>query len=299
MRARIWAIFLGGALSCVAVACGDSESDGAGDKDEFVAQLCAELAPCCEAAGRPADGAQCRAFYGAFASASSYDPVAAEACLNEVRAMSDRCDTSSFSPSCNQVFASGGGSKKPGEACDDDSDCAPPEAGRVECVSDFVDGASVQQCQVRLVGQAGSTPCVGTIDGNVTSYFGADEGIPPTGYTCDLADGLSCNSQTGACESLAAVGEPCSSGLYRCVSSAYCSFPDSICTARVALGDACTDDDQCAESAYCEPSGSTCASRRPKGEACTSNAECESNDCTNQKCAVGNDLGLALVCGSL
>jgi hypothetical protein len=296
MRAAIWAMFLGGALSSVAVGCGD-DSDGAGDKEHFISQLCAEYAGCCEAAGRPSDGAQCRAFYGAFVSAASYDQAAADACLEELRAEPDICDNGSAStPSCSRVFSSARGTKKPGEPCEDDDDCAAAEAGRVECVSSFSAGASVQQCQVRLPGQAGSSPCVGTVDGNITYYSGTDDTIPPTGYLCDRADGISCNGQTGACESLAAVGEPCSGS--QCVPSAYCDFMEGVCKQQLELGAACTDDEECMEDAYCATSGKTCAARAATGAACTTNAECASDRCTNQKCAVEENLSLTFLCGT-
>ena len=145
---------------------------------------------------------------------------------------------------------------------------------------------------------AGSSPCVGTVDGNVTSFFGTDDGVPTTGYLCDVADGIACDSETNACELLAQVGETCNSSFYRCVPSAYCAFTTGTCEARLALGEGCTSNDECAVAAYCEPTSSTCASRRANGAVCASNSECESDDCTNQKCAAENDFGLALLCGS-
>src|SRR5688572_15688470 len=116
------------AMVLAAVGCGDSDAD---NKDEFIEQLCAEFSDCCKAAGRPSDGAQCRAFYGAFVPAAGYDPVAAQSCLDEVRARTDSCDTSSASaPTCGKVFAAAsGGTKQPGEACEDDDECAAPETG--------------------------------------------------------------------------------------------------------------------------------------------------------------------------
>jgi hypothetical protein len=296
MRARIATVWLLGAAAWATVACSD-DSSSAGNKDQFIAQLCDEYMGCCKSAGRPSDGAQCRAFYGAFAPATGYDAALGQACLDEVRARKDECDTSSDSaPSCRKVFASASrGSAQPGEACEDDSDCAAPAEGEVQCESDFVDGTTIQQCQVQLTGTAGSTPCLGTVDGNVTIYSGSADGIPKSGYLCRVADGLSC--QTGACKKMPEVGEACTGGSYACVPSAYCDFAASMCKARVAVGAACTDDDECAAAAYCEPTGSTCAARRALGESCSMNAECQSSSCTNQKCASDNDFALALLCG--
>lgn len=296
MRAAITAGVFGMVLA--AIGCGDSEAD---TKDEFIAQLCAEFADCCVAVGRPGDGAQCRAFYGAFLSSTSgYDQAAADACLDEFRALgSGKCDSASRStPSCNKVFVSSGGTAKPGEACEDDSDCAPPAAGEVECVSNFVGDATVQQCQVRLPGTEGSAPCVGTVEGNLTVSVGGGDDIPAQGYLCDVADGLSCDSQSGACQALGEVGEACSGGQYACVPSAYCDFTDRMCKASLAVGAACQGFDECVEGASCDTTTGTCVALLAAGEACSSYSDCASGNCVNQKCEASDDLGLVLLCGS-
>lgn len=308
MRAQIAAVFLGGVLVWGAAGCGGTESKGSGkgpttlqpvgNQDEFIAQLCDEYMPCCEAAGRPSTGAQCRAFYAAFAPTSGYDRIAAGACLDEIRAADDQCDMSSTdSPSCNQVFVSSG-TKRAGEACDQDSDCALPEAGQVTCRDGYANGASIRQCQVRLEGQAGSAPCLGTREGNVTYFSGNNEGVPLSGYVCDVGDGLACDSATGACQRLPMGGEACLAGQYQCEVAAYCSFPESICKRRSALGAICTSADECSLGAYCDLTSSTCKASRGAGEACASSDECSSHDCTNQKCGPDSDLALVLLCGT-
>ena len=296
MSLRVAIVCLLGAVASSVVGCSSSDSS-AGNKDQFIRQLCEEYSPCCKMAGRPSDGAQCRAFYGAFAPSTGYDPAVGEACLKEVRARKDVCDTSNdAAPSCGKVFGSANrGTAKPGEACEDDEDCAAPADGEVQCESDFSNGATVSQCQVRLTGVEGSTPCLGTVDGNVTIYSGSADGTPPSGYLCHVADGLSC--QSGACKKMPEVGESCTGGTYACVPSAYCDFAAKMCKARVAVGEACADDDECVASAYCETAGKTCTARHAVGEACTLNAECQSDSCTNQKCGSGNDFALALLCG--
>jgi hypothetical protein len=314
MRPCFTAILIGAVLALLGVGCGKSESNGSSGSsgssnsnssgspktsEQFVAQLCAEFTDCCKAAGRPSDGAQCRVFFGAFASASNYDEVAAGPCLDEVRAAGDqKCKSSSMNtPSCSKVFA-GGGTKQPGEACQDSSECAPAASGSVDCVSDAAGDATVQQCQLRLPGKAGSSPCVGTVDGNITFSSGNGDGIALMGYLCDVADGLTCDDQTNACEAIGATGQPCTNGLRQCVSSAYCSFDDFICKDRVALGSACESDDACQVGTYCEAGGDTCAAQSAPGLACATNAECLSDNCTNQTCGPSDDLGLALLCGT-
>jgi hypothetical protein len=287
---------VGIALALTVVSCGKSGGSAAGNKDQFISQLCAEFSDCCKAAGRPSDGAQCRAFYGAFAPATGYDQSAATACLDEVRATGgNKCEEiSGNTPSCNKVFQSSG-TKKPGETCETDSDCAPPDAGEATCVSNYVNGATIQQCQTQLVGKVGSSPCVATIDGN-TSFSSNGEQIPASGYTCSLADGLACDDASQACTALGAVGEPCASGFYECVSGAYCAL--GTCKPRVALGSPCTTDRDCVEGAACSSGGDTCVALRGAGEACTTSTECASRNCTNQKCAALNDLALTFLCGT-
>jgi hypothetical protein len=165
-------------------------------------------------------------------------------------------------------------------------------------VSKFSGDATTRQCQVRAPGVAGSSPCVGTVDGNATFSSGSSEEVPTMGYLCDLADGVACDSQTGACKALAAAGEACSGGLFQCVTSAYCDFGAGMCKDRQAVGAACETDDECQAGAYCAPADQTCAARRASGEACATNAECESENCTNLKCGSDDNLALAFLCGS-
>lgn len=295
MRAGIAAGLFGLVLS--AAACGGDDS-GAGNQDEFISQVCAEFAGCCQTAGLRADGAQCRALYGASGSAGGYDQAAATACLQEVRALGEsKCDfVASATPSCSRVFAAGGRAQ-PGEACEDEGDCAPSSEGQVTCASDFVNDATVRQCQVRLPGVVGSTPCVGTVQGSITFSLGND-GLPPKGYLCDTADGLLCDSQSGACRALGALGETCSGGSYSCILSAYCDLASGTCKARAALGAACQVDAECQDAAYCEPSSKICAAQRAPGATCALDSECDYGNCTNQKCGPSDDLALVFLCGS-
>lgn len=298
MRA-ITSLLFRGAMGLWLLAAGCSSDSDAGNKDQFIAKLCAEYTPCCAAAGRPSDGAQCRAFYGAFAPSTGYDQDAASTCLADIHALGDKkCESGGLdAPSCDKVFASSGGSKKPGEACEQDRDCQKPAEGQAQCRSDFTNGATVQQCQVQMVGKAGSSPCLGTIDGSFTYYStSSTDGIVPSGYTCNVADGVSCDSMSGACKALGMVGDACSGSQYECVTSAYCSFADRKCTTRVAAGGMCDSSDSCEKGAYC--ASGTCKTQLAVGDACTSSQECASSDCINGKCGSNNDLTLTFLCGT-
>lgn len=296
MRASITAVVFRAALAFgfAATACGGDDS--AGNKDQFIAKLCAEYMPCCQAAGRPSDGAQCRAFYSAFVSSAGYDANAASACLDEFRAAGDKkCSGDPDTPSCSKVFARNTGTTKPGDACEQDSDCAPADSGKVVCEHAFINSASVQQCQVQMVGKAGSTPCIATIEGSSSFSAGGDT-LPASGYTCDTADGLACDDESGACVALPQIGEMCLSGFYPCVTDAYCSA--GTCKGKSEAGFACDSSSACVEGTYCDTEKQLCAASLATGAACTSSTQCASNDCTNGKCSAGNDFSLTLLCGS-
>jgi hypothetical protein len=297
MRTPVAIIFFCAVVSCVVAGCGDDNE--AGNRDEFISQICAEYADCCAAAGLPADGSQCRAFYSAFAPSSGYDQAAGQACLDEVRLLPDKCANGALNTSsCEKVFAGSAGTSKPGEPCEDNRDCAPSDKGEIECVRHIGSGATVSQCEERLRGEQGSAPCLGTVEGNITSFSGGPAEPVPSGYLCHVADGLACDSQTGACQPLPKVGEPCGSGFSRCLPTAYCAFSDNTCQARLALGETCAQDEECQKGAYCAPASKSCETQLAVGDACTTNAECGSDACSNGKCAGSNDFGLVLLCGS-
>jgi hypothetical protein len=143
---------------------------GKSDAEKFADSYCAEIAKCCGQAGLPADGKVCHQ-WAAFAEAGgSYNASAGNACLAEIKtevsAGTFCADQSSSGPSqCDSVYGtSSNGSKKPGETCDFDSDCASSSLGAVACASLYVNGAFIDKCQVRIPGKAGDA-CIGTQDG--------------------------------------------------------------------------------------------------------------------------------------
>ena len=298
------------AMFSMAAACSSGDSGGsvAASSNSFVEQLCAEYAPCCAAAGKPADGAQCRAFYGAFTAGATYDPAAGSKCLEEIRAHKSSptfCQdgmSSRNAPSCAKAFGDGKvGTAKPGETCGEDDDCAPSSEGEVECRSDYKDGTTIKKCQVQVVGKAGDSPCLGTVDGNVTSYVGSSMSEMPTkGYLCNVADGLRCDSATAACQKIPKVGEPCTTaGSYGCTKDAYCDATGSkVCIARKTAGQACElYRDQCADGTYCHETTKVCTTSLADGTACAKSVECLSESCVNGKCEPRGDFSTALLCG--
>ncbi|MGZ3418230.1 MAG: hypothetical protein ACXVEF_19405 [Polyangiales bacterium] len=287
-------------LVSLVIGCSSSSSSGS---SSFVSNYCDAFAPCCAKAGRPSDGSQCRAFIGAFTSSSSFNQAAADKCIADINAAKnnpDFCTSGSSTPSCSNVFksTSSGGSKAPGETCDSDSDCAPSPEGTANCGSIFKSGMTIKKCQIVIVGKAGDSPCVSTIDGNITYFSGSSTSmdVPPKGYSCNKASGLRCDSTTEKCVALAKEGESCTSS-DACSQDLYCpSGTDSKCTARKAAGQPCTFD-ECVKTAFCDSSATkTCVAKTPTGGACTTSTACEGGSCVNGKCG-SNDLGLAFLCG--
>jgi hypothetical protein len=301
------AAFLVISVFSAAAACSSGDSGGsvAADSSSFISQLCAEYMPCCAKAGKPSDGAQCRAFYSAFTGSATYDAAAGSKCLEEVRAQKGSasfCDEGISAPSCEKAFGSNTGTKKPGEACSEDEECAPSAEGKVECASLFVGGSQIKKCQVQVTGKLGDTPCAGTVDGNTTSFSGSGTAtdIPPKGYLCYVKDGLRCDSKTGACAAIAKVGEACEGfGSYLCTKDAYCDTTAKKCVARKAVGAACTgfSSEQCVEGAYCDSTTKACVASLAVGAPCKSSNECASGSCVNSACAAGGDLTTAFLCG--
>jgi hypothetical protein len=251
----------------------------------------------------------CQAFVNEAASKGTYNPTAGQACINALQAASKSStfctDFGGNLPQCNNVFGPTGGGAGPGQPCNTSSDCAKASGGSAICYSQttFVDGGSTSTstCVQTQKGTAGQGPCVGTVQGN-TTYFALGSGTPPgMGYTCDVATGVYCNSNTQKCTALGTTGQMCN-GDEQCVASDYCPFggPNgSTCQPRIAVGSACTNNgsNSCVPDAYCDQSSSTCKAQLASGSACMTSQECQSGICNNSKCTGSSNLGLALLCG--
>jgi hypothetical protein len=297
----------GGVGMGAGLSCGGGGA-GAATSSDFVASFCALATTCCRTVNPSSDGSQCRAFYGAFASAQRYSPGAGEACLTELRAASGRSDfcpgITTNAPSCQGVFANGGGgggSRKPGEECSADGDCATSSEGRVRCQSLYVMSAVMKRCQLQVKGKEGDNPCVGTVDGSTTSYFSSNRTeIPTRGFLCYVSDGIRCDSTSGACVKIHQVGEACSGGSNECVKTAYCDTVQRKCAERKPAGSPCTSTTQCTQDASCDLVAKTCVALLADGAACTQSGQCKSRDCVNGRCDPSGtgDFALAIICGT-
>jgi len=289
------------AAACSSGSAGSPGGSAAGDRNSFIRQVCDAYMPCCTKAGKSADPSKCVGFYTAFTSGAQYDAAAANKCLDELRAQSGSptyCDNMSGStPSCQRVFGGAAGTAKPGETCNEDDDCAPSTEGEVECARASSGGATIKKCQVQITGKLGDTPCVGTRDGNVTSYSGSMTDVAPKGYICYVKDGLRCDSTTKACKAIPKLGEACESfGSNSCTTDAYCDSTTKLCVARKAVGQACdTFRDDCVETAYCHDTTKVCTAAIADGGACKTSQECASRNCTNGKCEANGSVDF--LCG--
>ncbi len=297
-------------------ACSDDPASGSASPDggainsgspissssEFISKLCAEFSGCCKAAGLPTDGASCRAVYSAFSPKSGYDGKAAGNCIAQLKKAGDTIcglEFDTVAPSCNLAYASPG-TKKPGETCSDNDDCAPSPMGKVECATQSTGGETIQKCQVTLRGKLGSDPCVGSVEGNLTWNRQPEGDIPAVGYLCYRSDALTCSSDTNTCVALLKVGESCKGFAFeeRCVDGAFCDGAAQ-CAMKGGLRAPCRNDEECIDTHYCGVD-ETCAARSKTGAACTEDSQCLSDSCVNRACESNNsdEFGLVFLCGS-
>ncbi len=265
----------------------------AGTAAEFAAQYCQILEPCCADAGLSTSGSQCRSQIVGAAASLGFSPVAGHACLDAMLAASKSgsfcTDFLGVTPQCEYLF--GGQAVAPGEPCTNDSECARAASGSALC---FTTGTCVQT----QTGAAGQGPCVATAFRGATASVQWSGQPPVTGYTCDVADGVSCNPVTHECTALAATGHPCQAD-WGCVTSDYCA--SGSCQPRVAVGAACGNaSGECVDTAYCDFFSSwICKPMLPNGSACTGASMCQSSYCNdNAKCASNSTIPLAMTCGT-
>ncbi|MGD0529258.1 MAG: hypothetical protein ABSE49_29230 [Polyangiaceae bacterium] len=297
----------------VGVAC-SSSSGGSGqgpaaNGGDFATDFCNLIEPCCAQAGLSTSGTLCLAFAGEAAASGSYDATAGQACIAGMQAESGTpalcMNLGNDIPACSQVYATKGGSTPPGGTCMQDSDCAIASGGGATCFDDFTfdDGGSTQTetCIQTMVGSAGDGPCIGTVEGAVTTYSWGGTGAPPTtAYTCDNASDLTCDATTQKCLALGDTGATCTSDS-DCVTTDYCNFDTATaaCAPRFADGAACGEDSTgCVTTDYCDTTSATCKPLLAAGTACSTSQQCASTECVNGSCGAANNLGLQLLCGT-
>jgi hypothetical protein len=308
-RRTLWTTF----AASIVIACsgGSGGGGGASTPSSFSQQICQLYASnCCVKAGKSSDPAQCTAFYDAFTKNQQYNGAQGQACIDALNAKASTpefCANGLDEPACQGVFTapgSAGGTRQPGDTCTEDSDCAPATEGKVECETHFDNkGGETRTCQVQIPGKEGDTPCLGTKDGNLTSFSSSgDQTTPPRGFICDVASGVYCDSTSHACKKIGDVGADCSNGgQYACVKAAYCDFTSHTCVARIPVGGDCgssTSSSSCADKSYCDQTTKKCTAGLPEGSPCESSQQCESGTCVNKACGKSSsgDFSTALLC---
>ena len=296
----------------LAAACSSSNGGSSADAQGFAQQYCALIAPCCADAGLSTNGSQCEALISALTATSTYNATAGAACITAERQASASpgfcAGAGSSAAVCEQVFSAAGtsgGTKQPGEACTTDADCAPAAGGGATCWMQTTFGdagtSTTATCIQTTVGASGDAPCLGTINGGATFEQWSGSAPPPDhAYTCNVADGLSCNATTAACTTLSTTGESCDDDS-DCVPADYCDYSTTggaECAARIADGGACPDMTGCATTSYCDATSQTCKALLGAGAACTDADVCQSSECLNGACSSpGGGFGLTTLCG--
>jgi hypothetical protein len=312
-RRALGTTFAASIAASIVIACSGGSGGGGGGgatSSSFSAEFCQIYASnCCVQAGKSADGSQCTAFYDALTKNQQYDATKGQACLDALRARSsapDFCSSGVDDAACQGVFVEPGsaaGTRKPGETCTEESDCAASPEGDVDCRSDFSNGGETRTCQVQIPGKEGDTPCLGTKDGSITFYSSTgDQTTPPRGFICDVAAGVYCDSTSHACKKVGEIGADCTSGgEYACVKAGYCDFTTHKCVARTPVGGDCAaSSTSCAEKSFCDQTTKKCVAGLADGAPCETSQQCASGSCVNKLCdkSSSGDFSTALLCSN-
>jgi hypothetical protein len=269
----------------------------------FRDQYCALIGPCCTEAGL---AAQCPAVVNAAAMVGYYDPTAAAACLDELRARhatADFCAGFGIAyasvlptawigaiPECLPVFQAHG-TTAIGETCRLDNDCAVVPTGVARCVTSFTDahgGSTIAMACTHLTDGTQGDPCVGTFSFEIGGTSWVTDPTPTEGSLCDHAKNLRCDGTTQVCVATHTDGDACSEA-FDCGAASYCDFSIGTCAPRRVAGATCTDAaGACAGWASCNVTSMTCVLPLDAGAACTSVigqvSPCASGQCTDGRC---------------
>jgi hypothetical protein len=173
------------------------------------------------------------------------------------------------------------GWKAPGDACEEDIECADPPDGWGGCVREQ---RARDACQVvgtcrniRMGGFEGDAchPSVGAGEILAISTSSCSEGDPvPDLRFCNGAPGLGCRSTSNRCVVRGTTGAPCA-GQGECADGWYCDFMKSPfrCAPRRGTGETCQSVDSCAAGSRCDLQ-MICVATQEDGEACLADTWC-------------------------
>jgi hypothetical protein len=266
----MWLGLVFGAALGPAAGCGGSTSSGSGSgavsrsglPDALAQTICANVGPCCQAAGKPFDQGKCQIVLSQIyksvlpqADGGAYDMAASGPCLDAVGAAAGKCDFGKDgtppNASCSSLFGSSGRAKgKAGDACN--ATCT-QNGSSTECWS------------------FGSTPVSGQ----------TDAAAPVTRVSCYSNEGIYCDKGKGVCQPQVGVGAGCSSD--QACAGAWCK--SGKCSPLLPEGGDCsTSSSACLAALYCDFAAGKCSKKKPDGAACQSASECETGSCRTQKC---------------
>ena len=276
-------------VGCGGTSAGTSSAGASGGltADDFAAQYCALMKPCCDGSELPSEGCATSIVR---VLPPSFDGVSAATCLAALKgaasgaAFCDRGSGLSSHPACSRLSADHGAVPVGGTCTNATSNvqCDLSPEGSVGCI--FGNGKSI--CQVQLLGDLGASPCAYDTgaDGAIPAGASLSSDVLPKAYYCDRSKGLHCNLTTSACVSASPVGGDCQYNDYECEAASYCDTEAKKCKPRLATGAACTNFQSCALDARCTPAaggnGSACVALLANGSACTRNVDCASRACS-------------------
>lgn len=278
------AALLGVSIFTMLVACSSDEEEKreaalkaeAAAKESFVSDYCEIVSDCCnKVLSLPKDDPDCKSRVTNLDPKMLADAQARTDCLAQLRKVTPLTDfCTEFGnleqPACPDAHRKAlTGSKKPGDSCTADAECAPSFEGVVACKG---------VCQVTKRGKDGDGPCVATVDGDVETRVEGDASGPDV-FVCFLRDELTCDPSTKKCIAPIAVGGACEESA-ACIRTAYCDADTKKCTTRKANGNSCQEGEcqgQCTDG--------FCKAASAEGGDCKDSTVCAKGlACTGGKC---------------
>lgn len=291
-----WLAVGGAACAFASVAC-DGDSKGREEPREPVPQsafarefsdaYCTSIAGCCTSGGYAVDTAGCKAALSAQLDAAVrryagnpsvvFDDAEAARCIEAYREALVACGdpelADSIDTACNRVFR---GTVTEGGECRESIDCVEPDGHYAGCEAgvctlyDYGDGQTAPRARM---GEA----CGLTADDSQVWHGPV---AATSDAACRLDDGLYC-ADSGVCEALPAVGEPCGGVYSLCAAGARCE--DARCAPVAATGP-CEYDRDCSATAYCDWEARQCSARKANGQTCEYDDECTGGQCEGDRC---------------